>query len=333
MEDFHEFWKTVSRNGTILMTESTVEVLEGRCPAFSENDRQYLQKMMDEEQFLGHLNHDSKARVFSDAAKYSRTAPSFHAFFEDLKYVIICCEVLKRVLWGARIPQHETLRQGFAKIYQFRGTFVTQTEPEEFLEKPCDNGDDAFLWAYCQLWLSVMRYWPYMLAQRPRKEKRHELVLNTRAYWALVANIAQRLGFISKRIEELASAAELPVQNVEREFSGFVVIDGEAEFCIEDRCGIPRESTTDVDRDLLFINRLLQPDVSPGQDVNSLFVRRVFFQRLFPESGRIFQSRMRDPAQAVTSQAVPQGDRQTILFAQGRRLSPRQRRLMPAPTD
>ena len=299
MGDLQEFWQRITGDESTLITESTVEVLEGRCPALSESDRQHLQHMMDEKQFLSHLGHESKARVFADAANYFRTVPSFHTFFEDLKYVMICCDVHKSMLWGSKMPKHDTLREGFSKIFHFQGQLTTQTGPEEFLCRPCNNRDDAFLWAYCQQWLCVMRLWPYMLTQRPRKDprlaaERRELVLNTRAYRALVANTAQRLGFFSDRIRDLASATLPPAQRPERDSHSFVVMGEAVSYSIEDRCGIPLESTTDVDRDCLFINRLLQPDVSPGHDINSLFVRRVLFQRLFPESVQICRHLMRD---------------------------------------
>ncbi|KAK5291042.1 hypothetical protein LTR99_010958 [Exophiala xenobiotica] len=295
IDDICLFFGTVSEAGKLEVTDTDVQALQGRCPYLSESDRQYLQKSMDEEEFLGHLDHDSKAQFFSETAKYPKTIPSFYTFFEDFKYIMLCSEVLKYILSARELPKGSTLRTCFYEIYQFSQQMVTQIGAADFVRAPTESHRDAFLWAYQQLWLCSMRLWPYLLPQKPRKDKkmedgRFQIKIDTVIYWAQIANTCESLGFQSDRIRQLATTERsLNITDGQR-YDGFVATDTASSFRIESRCGIPFGCTTDLDRNSLFINKLLIPQILPAKDITAFFVRRVLLQRLFPEATELYAS-------------------------------------------
>ncbi|KAK7894597.1 hypothetical protein LTR67_006358 [Exophiala xenobiotica] len=309
IDDICLFFNTVSEAGKLKITDTDVQALQGRCPYLSESDRQYLQKSMDEEQFLGHLDHDSKAQFFSETAKYPKTIPSFYTFFEDFKYIMLCSEVLKYILSARELPKGSTLRTCFYDIYQFSRQIVTQTGATEFVRAPSESHRDAFLWSYQQLWLCSMRLWPYLLPQKPRKDKkmedgRFQIKIDTVIYWAQIAETSESLGFQSDRIRQLATI-ERSLNNADgQRYNDFVAGDTVSSFRIESRCGIPFGCTTDLDRNSLFIDRLLVPHIHPAKDITAFFVRRVLLQRLFPEATELYASCSRAYRTAVSQTSL-----------------------------
>nr|KAK5435729.1 hypothetical protein LTR18_009731 [Exophiala xenobiotica] len=284
------FWRTVSADGRIDVDEKLIQALEGRCPYFSGNDRRYLQAMLDTNQLGTIMNDEDRAHILLQATRYPMTIPSLLTFFEDHKYIALCSKTLRRLLGEDRLAKGATLRTYFAGKYEFRDMITVQTGAASFISVPWNAKDDAFSWAYSQLWLCSMRLWPLILEEKPRKADKglpspfHGT--NPGPPLAELARTARNLGFASVTIDTMAGPDT--VQHLEHPVpAGFIVQEDDKEFRFAERCGIPFDTAVRANANDLFITKLLHPGLMPGADVSQLFVTRVFFQRLFPESERL----------------------------------------------
>ena len=284
------FWRTVSADGRIDVDEAVIQALEGRCPYFSENDRRHLQALREANHFGALMTDEDKAHVVFHATQYPMTIPSLLTFFEDHKYIAICSKALRRLLGENKLARGVTVRTYFADIYDFRDMITVQTGATSFISLPWNVGDDAFSWAYSQLWLCSMRLWPFILEEKPRKADKgipspfHGV--DPGPPLAELARTAQGLGFCSATIDAMVSSG--PVGHFEHQVQGGSIEQAEnKELRFAERCGIPFDVAVSARANDLFITKLLDPELVPSAEVSQLFVTRVFFQRLFPESERI----------------------------------------------
>ena len=148
------------------------------------------------------------------------------------------------------------------------------------------------------------------------------------------------LGFVSDRLDYLSRLGAASTIIDLKPYGGFFISDG-AKFCLSDRCGIPFDDASISDRDSLFIQQLLQPDIGVGQDISAFFVRRVFFQRLFDGVNGWYDFVSRQPIinpDNQPNQSIPR----TTLNTTSRTINPQRRALRdqgdqgdfdPAPQD
>lgn len=288
--------------------------MHGRCPLLSEKDRLDLQQLVDEGTLLGNLDHDAKALVFSEAAKYPRTIPSFRTFFQDQIYLGVCANVLRTELLDER-PVNVSLRQAFANIYRHKQEAIVQKNVAEFETISCLDQEDAFALSYCQLWLAAMRLWPYLSTHKPRIDSRNtqppKLDCDGDPYRTEIARSAQRLGFESMRIVDRAQGNTSRAR-VGPSYDGYVSNVGhDTKYRLAERCGIPLNSTTVTDLNSLYLPNLFDQEFVPGKDLTPLFVRRVFFERIFPDSERLYRAFSRQRQAAVSSnEPAPESESQ-----------------------
>lgn len=295
LDSVSSFWEAVSAGGRIYISEDMVTALQGRCPTFSECDRRYLQSRVDSGHLMNSLNRDDKTHVLAESARYGLTIPSLFTFFEDHKYISLCSKTLRKLLGDEKLGREDSLRTSFQDKFIFRHQTTVQTGRTSFLTVRCGNEEDAFDWVYSQLWLCSMRLWPFVLDDSPRKRQKGVPSTlkgtDSMPYVIELAQTAKSLGFFSPSINRLASGP-IRTESGEAAFhDGFTIHEGVSDYRLADRCGIPYDDTTQKDLNTLYINNLLNTtNLVPGVDITILFVRRAFFQRLFPESARLYAS-------------------------------------------
>ena len=110
-------------------------------------------------------------------------------------------------------------------------------------------------------------------------------------YLVELAQTATNLGFLSPTIDRLAQGRRLAEGGRNELHIGFTTTEQASEYRLVDRCGIPFDDAVEKDLNTLFVGILLDAtSLAPSVDIAVLFVRRAFFQRLFPESARLYAS-------------------------------------------
>jgi hypothetical protein len=280
------FWATVSNNGQHAINVAFIEALQGRCPRLSQEDHKHLQKSLEPDGILGHLSVDARGHIYHSTVVYNRTIPSLFTFFQDLKYIQICHEVLVRLLAIEDRPRHSGLKECFKSLFRPQQVLI-QVGNSTFLTSLAHNNVDDFALAYWQLWLCAMRLWPFVLVKRGRKcrksvDERFSSA-DRKRYWSLLARNVQHLGFNSRHIQSLVG--ELPELTDQPLYLG---LTGALDNITWERYGIPFDDKYLLDRNSLFLPNLIvdneaMQSVVPGPDVTTLLVRRSLFVRLFPD--------------------------------------------------
>ena len=267
----------------------TVTALECRAPGQSTNDLAFVHGQV-QEGALFHAFNERERDTMLDVLKSSDgLVPSFHTFFEDLKFLQIwgqCAKTLKRVRPRGAGPGgtvFTALEQAFDGTHQHIDHCVIQQSEFVFTIIPGTIADRVDL-GYRQLFLYVMRHHREMIPGSTRMElkgrKKLMEAINVpkevdRLAWCRFAVLADRLGFASAEIASLkspdatAAAVEVPSGR-----SNPPLVSADSDESCERRCGRPFDLAYEQSQDGLFLDHVHRLDKSHGRGITPFFVRR-----------------------------------------------------------
>lgn len=283
------FWSTVSDRGVYTINTDLIEAVQGRCPRFSQRDHKHIQKLLESDGPLSNLSHQAREHIFYMTVQYTRTIPSLFTFFQDWKYIQICCEVLTGLLAVEDRPVRRGLKECFDPLFRQPQHMVVQINHDTFQTCSVQDRSDCFRLAYWQLWLCAMRLWPFLLVRRGRKRQNsvdERFITAHRApHWSLIARNAQRLGFDSPHIQSLSAQSHSGALDNLPQYQG---LTADVDSSSRDRYGTPFSDEYLSDRNSLFLPNLVLNSsvleaIGIGEDVTTLLVRRSLFLRIFPD--------------------------------------------------
>lgn len=142
------------------ISRQTVDAMELHVPAWSLFDRTALQKRFQtRDLFPEVVDWIERQEIWSNIVKTPTLIPSFHTFFEDMKFLRNPAMVMKRLI----PPSAKSIRTGMSQIFQQgapnRGVCWIQTSESTFVEIP-GSTDDQFEFGYRQIWLYAWRHRP-----------------------------------------------------------------------------------------------------------------------------------------------------------------------------
>ena len=140
-----------------------VNVVQGRCPRFSSEDRQFLAK----QRFNPLWSRETRTAFLLNLEKLECTIPSLHTFLEDTKYLEPCAKILKSILPR---PFKGSVNQCFEALYNGNTELKVQVHEFAFVSRIYGLAIYASWWAYRQLWAFAFRHFPEMIGQIPRKD-------------------------------------------------------------------------------------------------------------------------------------------------------------------
>jgi hypothetical protein len=187
-----------------------VELIEGRSPYYSRDDRTFLVDKYDSGELFPYLPNPARAHALTHLLDFHDhlLIPSLKTFLEDTKWLETSSKVLKQL-----VPQSKgTLRRSFWNYFSppVEGA-VSMQKPDGNFEERASNSEDAFWLCYAQLHCFAQREFPSMCELRPRKDKRISsavsLTRNSVQCWAELAATAIRIGFDTPCIRHLLSGS------------------------------------------------------------------------------------------------------------------------------
>ena len=150
---------------------STVQTLQGRCPAVSEDYEFIVQQRDSLFPRLEDANQRESLMFRIRSIRY--VIPSLHTFLEDTKYLELGAKVMKALLpLGCKKSIHET----FLDLHNNQKHWTKETAEGGFGRPECSqrqdemSGDLAHWKAYRQLWIFALRHFPEMTGHSPRKD-------------------------------------------------------------------------------------------------------------------------------------------------------------------
>lgn len=313
-----EFWyKVFEGNETAMkrLDRSTVEGLQHTAPGAFEAESRAMYGRVRRGDLFGAFDEAARERLWNNvcAATTDCLVPSLDAFFENIKYLRMAADCVKRLL---RLGRKQTIRGALENAFcRENNELLVETSPTTFKAIEKMDMTDYFDITYRQLWLYAFREFgdvpaePKKKLAGPKGSQIDEYALHG------LASIAQRLGYRTKEIDallrrdpdremarRLLTTARKPDQFVYSNIEDCVtriaqVISTAHEIDIhgtrddyEDirddskppaRFGIPLVLDHARDKPLMFLDKLHFSRVNPASELTSFFIQRSIYFGFF----------------------------------------------------
>ncbi|KAF2439150.1 hypothetical protein P171DRAFT_490584 [Karstenula rhodostoma CBS 690.94] len=307
--------------GTIAQSvdDVTVKSLELRAPGVSRVDLQDITILMSEGKIFSMASATQRSQVLEIVKDLRFIIPSLRTFFENMKYLEPCSQILKRLLDNS---EKRSLEVSFRARYFPRDYVVTQCS-EKSLAKTFTTLPPPLRvsWGrkigYVQLWFFCLRNFPEMTDLKPKLDSRGQKIQRkqNKALWHRLATLAWRLGFDTEEIRRLKN--EQPERAQAQEFlksvrpcyedtatfdscvdsiasvlrtieqdtvtMGTGDLTGLCRYPLNKRCGRPHYDDHERDKGHLFLPLMWHELTQEREkaDVTSLFVKQDFVQTFF----------------------------------------------------
>lgn len=171
----------------------TMEGLEGRVPALSKSDADFLKPSMEEGTLFAHFTSTERDGIWQRLLAFPRRVPSMRLFFKDAIYLEILADCLKSLVKPAR---RQTMYEAFS------AAFSTVVDPS-LIRADSPEPVSTFEESYRRLVLCTMRQ---VESLKPgsvmlEKSERRESYEKDPQAWHDLAEEAYHLGFRSEKID------------------------------------------------------------------------------------------------------------------------------------
>lgn len=308
-----EVWKKVVGESDVppeAIDRDTVERLESRAPSASHRDREIIEEWIRSGVLFRSVSEQTQRdKLLTAVVAIPGLIPSLRSFFENLKYIEPCCNILKKLLPA---KEGRSIYKSFAGSY-FPPGEQTVEHAERKRKKVPKRGHENDLWlSYVQLWAFCMRHFPSMTQFAPRKELGRDkpASCSNTSLWHYLGDLAVVLGFrteqaLSLRTQDPYEAlVKQLLRSIRPECSpdaalvtrvasildkvDTVPVVGrspsltrENDLPIERRFGRPFEDDFAEDKDFLFVPFIYESERSIGPDISPFFVKQDIFLSFF----------------------------------------------------
>ena len=290
----------------------TVEILQGRCPAFIE-DQNFIESRKSSI-FTAVTDSEKREELWAQILSIDYIIPSLYTFLEDTKYLEPCAKIMKRLL---PTKFKGTIHQAFEKLHNGQRNLQLQVTEASSHDEEQESVSVSHWKAYRQLWLFTMRHFPEMIGNTPRKDATRTHFSRSRTeliWWNGIVELAIACGYsdVEKPFSNLMDAdtemAKDFLRRVRPPSYGFSSMDfdrkakdivsliqgtesqGDANHqvtsmraCPGDlahRCGVPFEKSFEYDRRFMFITEIYDSE-QVQTSLTSFAVKRNMFWNFF----------------------------------------------------
>lgn len=312
-----EPWMQILKNGNhslspLIIDPTTAKNLESLAPQTSPSDRLLVENMMASKEaesrlFPSVLDENVRQRLLRNICELPYMIPTLGTFFESLKYLEPCCDVLKQLIGN---KMNKTIRKSLMGCFFAPAKNMIQVSERyeaEYIGN-ANSWDRAFM-AYVELWAFCARHFDGLTSFTPKKEgNRAKPAVKGPNPMMLqcFAKFAVARGFKTPRAVEIASQesqTQLATEYLQRanpmsttfnqaQIQGVISAALESpgtdypqdlelsSYCPpERRCGRPFADDCLRDRQLLFLPVVYGSNAY--SEVTYEFIRRDLFTRIF----------------------------------------------------
>ena len=225
---------------------------------------------------------DERGEIWRRLEKVDGFIPSLATFFEDVDYLVLLADCVKR-LTGGKLEKAVSvyLELLFTSINQEDGRVKVQVGEGPFLWGRGTRADQIDLGCR-QIWAFAIRYYPDLPKDKLKKDrvKKAELKADP-AILRRFGDLANTLGFESPRILKLLQYLTAhPVSESISSDGPFFVTSGLGEEKSRRR-GVPFVSAYDAELKFLFINHLHDETPVRGEGITAFFVQKYIYLAFF----------------------------------------------------
>jgi hypothetical protein len=241
--------------------------------------------------------------------------PTIKSFQGNCLYFGIIMNIIKSILLDEEKP--ESVYDSMFSHWEIPETFVEEVKEDDIRPVTLERPQLAFKFCFLQVVLAVIRHFPNLGDDGPKKERKRKrdghppIVPGLRiVYKTKVLRLAQAVGFRSRKIlNGLKDDEHLPLEVLERSPEDSY---GEA---ITRRCGKPWNTTYMQLRTQLFLTNMLQIGTHSGPNPSALYVQRDFISAFFDLTE--FEH---NPSELITASQTPVPDARNLEGVEGRNL-------------
>ncbi|RAH87594.1 hypothetical protein BO86DRAFT_424327, partial [Aspergillus japonicus CBS 114.51] len=300
----------------------TIQLLEGRCPQWSDGDCWYINEIFNNGRAFSHIT-DAQARsqLHQAALAFKGIVPSLKTFLENTKYIKPVMQVMKKFL-----PSNfaGTIQEAMRACYiaSSEDPLPIQITENDFAYNPVEDRSTRFWSAYRQMFLFATRNFYGLSEHRPIGVHKHSRKpADYHELWARFKDLANKVGFASSTNDSAKSSEYTAVhslllrlrpptlfeydevilssctEQVARVLNGigrkpvavsrpYHSTDSRTPWSIERRCGMTDADSYFADQKYLFLNQIytLQND-ERREHPTDFEVKRDMFIAFFPGSG------------------------------------------------
>lgn len=289
----------------------TVERLELLGPSVSISDRNLIKGYVESGQVFSAVTCEAaRGRILQTVISLPGLIPSLRSFFENLKYLEPCCNILKKLL---NPKEKKSIYQALSGAYFPPDKHRVEYSEGKLRMTRTGNDDDNGLWiSYVQLWAFCMRHFPSMTQLVPRKEPREDKpsIQSNSALWHYLGDLAVELGFRTEQAIEFKqqdpyrTLAEQSLRSLHPDKTPDATLVAQMAKTLrradpgagranipqhtatyylspDRRCGRPFYRDYTQDKNSLFIPLIYGTETVEGLDTSTFFVKRDIFLSFF----------------------------------------------------
>ncbi|EED22726.1 hypothetical protein TSTA_062140 [Talaromyces stipitatus ATCC 10500] len=265
------------------LTASDIETLQCTAPGSSEDDRKTLEGLVQGGKLLKAFDGNEQRVIYDHLCSRPFMIPTLFTFFQDIHIINQCAPMIAKLIDKSRLVPESGSREPDIKAsmrYMFERKGGTEYS-DNFEVEVSENRTRAvtatsglrFELAYRQLWLYAIRHF---LRPDHRKHRKIRFFIDEEGETKMLAAFASKLHFSSNSITHLLSCG-MPQSRTR------VILDEGAgtRYAKEsERYGIPHPASWQLDRQLLYLDRIYSsPECHDG--ITTFFVFQSVFYHFF----------------------------------------------------
>ncbi|GLA67336.1 hypothetical protein AtubIFM54640_010316 [Aspergillus tubingensis] len=240
-------------------------VYTGRSPRWSSADKDFIEDAFTAGRLFTNIRDEGQRAVLkSRVITTDGIIPSMRTFLENTKFLEPAAILLRALLPG-----------------RFRGT--VRSELKKCFRAGQEQTEERFQLSYQHLWLTALRIFPYITSFKPLQDRRGHGVEFNGNYWGFFARSAARCGFSSRQIDSLIQLYPYYDELVESSQYPLFLINGDREWKLKSRCGMPTEAVFQSIAPYLTLKNIHGRLQCPagGSDVTQFAVAKDMFLSFF----------------------------------------------------
>lgn len=184
----------------------TVAKPELLASATSSEDRELIEEYFASgDVFRGVVDPTVRVTLLSTIGSLSGLIPSLRSFSENLKYLELCCHILKQIVPAKR---GRSIHQSFADAYSALDEQVVEHAEGKRKKRPWRGVKEGLWLSYVQLWAFCMRHFPSITHIAPRKEPRGRKPSTCSSVSSLLHHLGSLASALSFRTKEALKLRE-----------------------------------------------------------------------------------------------------------------------------
>ena len=229
---------------------------------------------------FGAFNASERDDILSRLQKVEGLIPSLFTFFQDVKYLELCSNPIRRL---TALPQKlgifDSLQGTFTGVNQVEGQVKIQVAEHAWIYGPGTVAEQKDLGCR-QIYAYTMRHYPCMPREPSREDSQKRAIAKADTLiLGRFADLAYQLGFSSDEIIQLRQYRTSEATAGNNPQLGPPPIRAGSDLPKSQRCGIPRTLAYDEARESLFLDHLHEE--GQGEGVTAFFVRQSIYFAFF----------------------------------------------------